>query len=442
MALALLTLPRVKEYQSIWHLAWPLIISNLSIPLLGLVDTAVMGHLDHAKYLGAVAVGATVLSFIYWAFGFLRMGTVGLTAQAYGADSLQQQWQMLYLPGIVAGSVGLLITLLSPLYIQYAVSFMQSAPEVQKLALSYLQIRLFSAPAVLMTYVAIGWLLGRQNSKGPLLILLITNISNIIFNLILVLGFDMASDGVAWGSLLADYLGFAMATWLVIGQLRHFPKLTFSWKQSQAIIHKLLALNGFLFIRTLILLFAHAFITAKSGQLGTDVLAANTLLLGYVALLAYFLDGFAHAAEAICGRIIGKKDQLGFYRAVNAAGLFSLLLALIASVSFYALHPLYIQLMTSLPSVQAAAIGYASWVVWVPVISVWSYLFDGIYVGSAQSKAMFHTVWIALLAMMLAWFSADPNNHHLWFSYLTFCLLRSLVATALYLRLSYRQAWW
>ena len=442
MAHALLSSPTKKDYGHIWHLAWPLIISNLSVPLLGLVDTAIMGHLDHARYLGAVAIGAAILSFVYWAFGFLRMGTVGLTAQAHGANNTQQQWQMLYLPGLLAASIGLLITALSPLYIQVAIDFMQAPAEVQELALSYLQIRIFSAPGVLMTYVAMGWLLGRQDSKGPLVILLVTNLSNIFFNLVFVLGYDMASDGVAWGSLIADYLGFASALWLIARHLKGFPELHFSWSQSQDILNKLVGVNGFLFIRTLMLLFAHAFVTAQSGHISTEVLAANTLLLQYIALLAYFLDGFAFAAEASSGRVIGQKDTLGFYRTVNAAGVVSIILAAMASIGFLLLHPLYIQLMTGLPNIQEVALEYAVWVIWIPVVSVWSYLFDGIYVGSAQSKAMFHSVWTGLLAMLLVWFAAEPSNDHLWLAYLVFCLVRALVATLLYVRISYRDGWW
>ena len=442
MAHAMLSAPTGKDYRHIWHLAWPLIISNLSVPLLGLVDTAVMGHLDHARYLGTVAVGATILSFVYWAFGFLRMGVVGLTAQAHGASNTQQQWQMLYLPSMLAAGIGILITALSPLYIQNLIGFMQTPAEVQELALSYLQIRIFSAPGVLMTYVAMGWLLGRQDSKSPLVILLVTNLSNIFFNLVFVLGFDMASDGVAWGSLIADYLGFASALWLVARHLKSFPEFSLSWSQSQEIINTLLRVNGFLFIRTLMLLFAHAFVTAQSGHISTEVLAANTLLLQYIALLAYCLDGFAFAAEANCGRVIGQKNTIGFYRTVNAAGVVSIVLAGLASLIFLLLHPLYIQTMTDLPNIQEVALVYAAWVIWIPIVSVWSYLFDGIYVGSAQSKAMFHSVWTGLLVMLLVWFAGEPSNDHLWLVYLVFCLVRALVATGLYLRLSYRHAWW
>ena len=439
---SLLIAPNKSQLQRIWQLAWPLILSNLSVPLLGLVDTAIMGHLAHARYLAAVTIGATIITFVYWAFGFLRMGTVGLTAQAFGAQDEPRQWQMLYLPGLLGAVIGVLVIALSPVFIPAAVSYMQAAADVSLLATEYLRIRIFSAPAVLMTYVAMGWLLGRQDSHGPLLILVFTNISNIALNLILVLGYQLQVAGVAWGSLVADYLGFATAVWLVWRQLRPLANLSISWRQSQSIIRELVHLNGYLFIRTLILLFVFAFITAQSASIGTQVLAANTLLLQYITLLAYFLDGFAHAAEASCGEKIGRQQSVKFYQTVNAAGLFSLFLAIIACLGFYWLHELFFALLTNLPEVLKLAKSYVIWIIWVPVISVWSYLLDGVFIAGAQSKAMFHSAWAGALTMLLIWYTGEPNNDLLWLALLGFFLLRTLVAMGFYLYLRQRQAWW
>lgn len=434
--------PNKSQLQRIWQLAWPLILSNLSVPLLGLVDTAIMGHLPHARYLAAVTVGATIITFVYWAFGFLRMGTVGLTAQAYGADDEAKQWQMLYLPGLLAIFIGLLIIALSPIFIPTAISYMQAAADVSQLATEYLHIRIFSAPAVLMTFVAMGWLLGRQDSIGPLLILILTNISNIILNLILVLGYKLDVVGVAWGSLVADYIGFIAAIFLIWRQLRPFANLHLSWGKSKAIMRQLLSLNGYLFIRTLVLLLVFAFVTAQSAQISTEVLAANTLLLQYITLLAHFLDGFAFAAEASCGEKIGRHESNQFYQTVNAAGLYSVCLAIISCLGFYWLHDLFFALLTNLPEVLALAKTYVIWVIWLPIISVLSYLLDGVFVAAAQSKAMFHTVWVGALGMLIIWYTGEPSNHHLWLAFLGFFLLRTLVAIGFYLSLSYKQSWW
>lgn len=439
---ALLVAPGRSQLSHVWHLAWPLIVSNLSIPLLGLADTAIMGHLAHAKYLGAVTVGATIILFIYWAFGFLRMGTVGLTAQAYGANNQQQLWQMLYIPSLMAIGIGFFLILASPLYIQASISYMQADEAVSLLALEYLQIRIFSAPAALITFVFIGWLLGHQDSKGPLAILVITNLANLAFNLILVLGFDMQSAGVAWGSLMADYLGCAIAMWLVWRRLGKQYAGDFSWQQSKTIIRTILSLNGYLFIRTLLLLFTFAFVTAQSAYINTDTLAANTLLLQYVTLLAYFLDGFAHAAEASTGEVIGKQDELAFYQVVNAAAIYSMVLAMVASLGFYYFHQSYFYLLTDLPEVISLAKQHVTWVVWIPVVTVWSYLTDGIFVGATKSKAMFHSVWTSVLLMMVVWYGSEQDSHAIWLSFVAFCTLRSAVAIGFYLRIRQQRAWW
>jgi MATE family multidrug resistance protein len=439
---ALFVAPGRRQLSHVWQLAWPLIVSNLSIPLLGLVDTAIMGHLPHAKYLGAVSVGAAIIVFVYWAFGFLRMGTVGLTAQAYGAHDQQRQWQMLYLPGLLGAVIGLAIIALSPLYIQPAVAYMQATAEVSLLATEYLQIRIYSAPAVLMTYVTMGWLLGRQDSKGPLYILVVTNVSNIIFNLILVLGYDMNSAGVAWGSLIADYIGFAIAAWLVWRQLANISSRQFSFSQSQDIIKQLLSLNGYLFVRTLLLLFTFAFVTAQSANISTEVLAANTILLQYVTLLAYFLDGFAHAAEASTGEAIGQEDESNFYQVVNAAAVYSFIIAVVASAGFYFLQELYLRALTDLPEVILKAQEYVVWVVWLPIIKVWSYLADGIFVGAAKSKAMLHTVWTGLVVMLVIWYTGPADGHSLWLAFAAFALVRSCVAIGCYLYIRQQRSWW
>jgi MATE family multidrug resistance protein len=207
-------------------------------------------------------------------------------------------------------------------------------------------------------------------------------------------------------------------------------------------MRQLLSLNGYLFIRTLVLLLVFAFVTAQSAQISTEVLAANTLLLQYITLLAHFLDGFAFAAEASCGEKIGRQESNQFYQTVNAAGLYSVCLAIISCLGFYWLHDLFFALLTNLPEVLALAKTYVIWVIWLPIISVLSYLFDGVFVAAAQSKAMFHTVWVGALGMLIIWYTGEPSNYLLWLAFLGFFLLRTLVAIGFYLSLSYKQSWW
>jgi len=435
--------PMAKHMGQLWHLAWPLIISNISVPLLGLVDTAVMGHLDDASYLGAVALGATLLSFIYWAFGFLRMGTVGLTAQAHGARDNQRLMQLLLMPGFFALAIGVAIMALQNWLIPLGVSLMGASTQVSALAQEYLTIRIYSAPAVLITYVCLGWLLGRQDSRSPLVLLVVTNLSNIGFNLLFVIGFDMTSAGVAWGSLLADYCGLFLALVLVWRHLARFDQqFQLQWRTFSPLAKRLMRLNSYLFVRTLMLLFAFAFITSQSARMGDDVLAANTLLLQYVTLLAYALDGFAFAIEAACGEALGANKRRRFYQLCNAAAIYSIMVAVAATLGFWFLSDAFINMLTTLESVRQIANDHAVWVMWVPIISVWSYLFDGIFVGAAQAQAMFYSVLASLGALLPLWYLLEPwGNNGLWWAFLGFCGVRALVALAGYLWLSHKQAW-
>jgi|TARA_B110001469_G_scaffold15083_1_gene15250 MATE family multidrug resistance protein len=435
--------PKTKHMSQLWYLAWPLIISNISVPLLGLVDAAIMGHLDEASYLGAVALGATLLSFIYWAFGFLRMGTVGLTAQAHGAKDKQRLMQLLLMPGLLALAIGVAIMALQSWLIPLGVYLMGASDLVSELAQEYLSIRIYSAPAVLVTYVCLGWLLGRQDSRSPLLLLVVTNVSNIGFNLLFVIGFDMTSAGVAWGSLLADYCGLMLALVLVWRHLARFDQqLHLQWSAFSPLAKQLLRLNSYLFVRTLMLLFAFAFITSQSARMGDDVLAANTLLLQYVTLLAYALDGFAFAIEAACGEALGANKRRRFYRLCNGAAIYSIIVAVAATVVFWLLSDAFINMLTTLERVREIASAHAVWVMWVPIISVWSYLFDGIFVGSTQAQAMFYSVLASLGVLLPLWYLLEPwGNDGLWWAFLGSCGVRALVALLGYLWLSHKQAW-
>ena len=435
--------PKAKHMSQLWYLAWPLIISNISVPMLGLVDAAIMGHLDEASYLGAVALGATLLSFIYWAFGFLRMGTVGLTAQAHGAKDKQRLMQLLLMPGLLALAIGMAIMALQSWLIPLGVYLMGASDLVSELAQEYLSIRIYSAPAVLVTYVCLGWLLGRQDSRSPLLLLVVTNVSNIGFNLLFVVGFDMTSAGVAWGSLLADYCGLMLALVLVWRHLARFDQnIHLQWRAFSPLAKQLLRLNSYLFVRTLMLLFAFAFITSQSARMGDDVLAANTLLLQYVTLLAYALDGFAFAIEAACGEALGANKRRRFYQLCNGAAIYSIIVAIAATVGFWLLSDAFINMLTTLERVRDIASAHAMWVMWVPMISVWSYLFDGIFVGATQAHAMFYSVLASLSVLLPLWYLLEPwGNNGLWWAFLGSCGVRALVALLGYLWLSHKQAW-
>ncbi|GAB2714720.1 MATE family efflux transporter [Halomonas garicola] len=426
----------------IWALAWPIILSNVTVPLLGLVDTAVVGHLPDSRYLAAVTLGATLFSFLYWGFGFLRMGTTGLTAQAVGRDDGQTVKNLLGQALIMAAAIGGLLVLLGSPLVSFGLWLLDASPSATPLAQAYADIRLLSAPAVLANYAILGWFLGQQNARVTLWILLLTNVVNIVFDLWFVVGLGMSSNGVAWASVLADYSAFAFGGYLVLRQLGHLP--------GQFLRRRLLALGAYralfsvnanLFVRTLGLLFAMAFFTAQGARQGDTVLAANAVLLQFIMLTSYALDGFAHAAESLVGRAFGRGDWSEFAATVGATARLSLYTALAAALCFALGGNALIALLTGLPEVRSTAAGYLPWMVAMPLIAVWSYLLDGVFIGTTAVKEMRNSIFIGLAVYLPVWWLARPlGNHGLWLAFMAFTLVRSVTLIVYYQR--YRQNRW
>lgn len=435
--------PRLR----IWALAWPIILSNITVPLLGLVDTAVVGHLPDSRYLASVTLGATLFSFLYWGFGFLRMGTTGLTAQAVGRESDTQVRNLLGQALIMAAVIGVLLIVFASPLISLGLWLLDGSETATPLAREYAEIRILSAPAVLANYAILGWFLGQQNSRVTLMILVLTNSVNIVLDLWFVVGLKMTSDGVAWASVLADYAALIFGATLVLRQLGylegHFLRreLT-SLNAYRAIFH----VNANLFVRTLGLLFAMAFFTAQGAGQGDTILAANAVLLQFIMLVSYALDGFAHAAESLIGRAFGRRDWQAFAATVKAAARFSLWTTLAASLAFALGGNALIALLTGLPEVRATAAVYLPWMVAMPLIAVWSYLLDGVFIGTTAVKEMRNSIFIGLAAYLPAWWLATEtlsnpyHNHALWFAFTLFTLVRSGVLIAYYCR--YRLTRW
>lgn len=418
----------------LWQLAWPIILSNISVPLLGLVDTAVVGHLEDAVYLGAVTLGAVLFSFLYWGFGFLRMGTTGMTAQAHGRgdhDTLRTLLGQGIMLALVIG--GLLLLLGSPL-ISLGLSLMEANEATRELAHGYASIRLWSAPAVLMNYVILGWFLGLGNSRVTLGILVLTNAINILLDLAFVPGLGMTSDGVALASVIADYCASGAGLWLVARQLARMPgNSNLAALFSLAAWGELIRVNQHLFVRTLCLLGATAYFTSQGASFGDNILAANAVLLQFVMITSYGLDGFAQAAESEVGRAVGQNDWQRFARSVGAATRFSLMTATGASVLLWLCGPLLIGLLTDLPEVRALAITYLPWMVAMPLVAVWSYLLDGIFIGATATREMRNTLVISLIAFVGLWpWLEQYGNHGLWLAFLLFTGVRSAVLAGYY----------
>lgn len=429
----------------IWYLAWPMIISNLSVPLVGLVDTAILGHLDSALYIGAVAVSSSILAFLYWGFGFLRMGTTGLSAQAFGAQDNHSSRLIIGQSLLLALALGLLVLALSPWLIPLGLSLVRAPVGAEQLAASYAHIRIVSAPAVLINYAIIGWFIGRQNTRVPLLLTLLTSIINLILDIVLVLGLGLNSDGAAIATLIAELTSACVAVMLVRRELGRTPARTlwrdlFNWQDYQ----RLLQANAHLFVRTLVLLASMAFFTAQGAAQGGAILAANAILMNFLLLTSFGLDGIAHAAEALVGDAVGQRDRSLFTTTCRSCSYWSLLIALLFSLLFVLAGAQLISLLTSLTEVQAQARQFLPWMYLLPLVAVWSYLLDGIFIGATKTKAMQISMLIsALLVYLPCWLvSQHWGNHGLWFAFVAFNAARGITLGWYFFGYNRDWRWW
>jgi MATE family multidrug resistance protein len=423
----------------IWGIAWPAILANLSVPLLGLVDAAILGHLDSSRYLGAVALGAALLSFLYWGFGFLRMGTTGRVARALGAGSQARAERELGRAMWLALGLALAVWLAHPLWLDLGFALMAPDAELLPLAKEYTAIRIASAPAVLVTYAVVGWCIGRQDTRWPLAILLLTNLSNILLDFLLILGLGLASKGAALATLLAEYLGCGMALWVVQRQVpgwrREFPALLREPRDFLPLLHA----NRHLFLRTICLLGALAFFTAMGEKFGAATLAANALLMQLVMVTAYAMDGFAFAAEGLAGQRAGAGDNPGFTAAVERCALWCLATAAAMSLLFLLTGPWLFRQLTDLPAVLALLHHYGPWLILLPLVSAPAYLFDGIFIGTACTRDLMRSMLVSVgLVYLPTWYlTRDWGNSGLWLAFTLFSAARGFT---LYRRFRRRQS--
>jgi len=425
-------------HRRVWRLAGPIILSNLSTPLLGAVDTAVMGHLPKASYIGAVAVGTIIFNFIFWGFGFLRMGTTGFAAQAHGAGhSMELRATLLRSVGLAALLGGLLILLQWPIA---AVAFwaMDGSQEVESLAATYYYIRIWSAPASLVNYALLGWLLGTQHAGMALVLQLVLNSTNILLDLVFVLGLGWDIEGVAYATLIAEAFAALLGVILVMRVARRHGG---DWNVGVTLRKdRLLALfrvNVDIFIRTLCLVLAFAVFTSQSASEGDIVLAANAILMQLQHFIAYGLDGFAHAAEILAGGAFGARRRREFREAVVVSGTWALIVAAISTVFLLLLGEFFVGLFTDLPEVLAATAVYLPWLVFWPLISVWSYQLDGIFIGATATGPMRNAMVASLAIYLLAIWLLVPafGNHGLWLALYVLMAARALTLALRYLSL-------
>eukprot|EP00003_Mantamonas_plastica_P006703 TRINITY_DN15522_c0_g1_i1.p1 TRINITY_DN15522_c0_g1~~TRINITY_DN15522_c0_g1_i1.p1 ORF type:complete len:424 (+),score=51.58 TRINITY_DN15522_c0_g1_i1:2500-3771(+) len=418
-------------------------LTNLTVPLLGLVDTAVLGHLDSPEYLGAVAVGANLFSILYWTFGFMRMGTTGLAAQAWGKRDSFGQVALLLRSVLLASVIGLLLILFHSPLIATGLTLMNPSPDVTSLAAEYAAIRIWSAPAVLCQYTLVGWLIGTQFPRGPMIMLIVANGLNIVLDVVFVTVLGWNSRGVAIATVIAEYGAAAIGFTIVLSRMPEGQKLTRALIGELSDYLKILQVNRYIMVRTIALLLVLAFFTAQGARQGDTILAANAVLITFLLLISNALDGFANAAEALIGEAIGKGSRRRFQLVFSSAMRWSLWGALLLTVVFVFGGRSLIALLTGIPEVRTTAWQYLPWLWLLPFASVWGFLMDGVFIGATRTRDMQNTMLFSALVIFLPvwWLSTGWGNHGLWFSLICLMLARALSMGWLFWSHTRHQRW-
>ena len=411
-------------------LSIPVFFSNLATPLVGIVDTGLMGNLGETKYLAATSIATSVMTMVIWSFGFLRMGTVGIVAQAYGRGDYRDIIKTLLRNFIIAMSIALIIIILKPLINTFIQNFFNTSTETQKLINSYLKVRVFSVPAELAIYILTGFYLGLQKTKISSLMIITFSILNIVFSSVLVLSYNLNVFGVALGTLLASFttvIIFSFYTYkFIIKKFKLIPRFEKLLVKSKLL--KLFNINFDIFIRTLVLTFSFLWVTYLGSKLGEDYLAVNTIIMQFIILAAFFLDAYAFSTEGIVGFTIGRKNKNSFLNAVKNSIQLSFITALIVSFLYIIFFKQIINLITDIEILRFISYKHFLWAIIIPPIASFCYQLDGIFVGTSQTKEMRNAMIISVASFIFISIHMTKyfDNHGIWFSLMCFMILRSL----------------
>ncbi len=416
--------------REILHIAVPSIVSNITVPLLGLIDVTIVGHLGAASYIGAIAVGGMLFNIIYWIFGFLRMGTGGMTSQAYGRGDEAEMMRLLTRSTGVGMLIALTLIVLQYPIEQIAFTLIDSTPEVERLASTYFRICIWGAPAVLGLYSFSGWFIGMQNSRFPMFIAITQNIVNILVSLVLVYGLEMKIEGVAIGTLTAQYAGWlmAMALWKYRYQALKIHAELRSLTDKKA-MQRFFLVNRDIFLRTLCLVAVTVFFTSAGAAQGEVVLAVNTLLMQLFTLFSYIMDGFAYAGEALAGKHIGAGNSIALRQMVRQLFVWGIGLSLAFTLLYSIGGERFLSLLTNEESVIAASSTYFYWVLAIPLAGFAAFLYDGIFIGATATNLMLRAMVVASAAFFGIYFGCRGaiGNHALWLAFITYLALRGIV---------------
>jgi MATE family multidrug resistance protein len=416
-------------HRSVLAIAIPIMLSNVTEPLIGVVNTAVIGQLPDAYYIGAITVGALIFNFIFWGFGFLRMGTGGLSAQATGAGDRAELVAVLLRALIIAVICGLAVIVLSPLVGALAFKLIEGSPQVESHAATYFYIRVFSAPFVFINFSLLGWFIGQGRATIGFLIQLVLNISNMALSIVFVLGLAMTSEGVAFAAVIAEVaaalLGLALA-W------RHLQRLDarIDWQRvgDRAKLWSTLAMNRDIMIRTVCLVFAFAWFTARGAKAGDVIVAANAVLMHFFDVAAFLIDGFAFASEALVGQAVGAGNRRRFQDAIRLTSLWAGVVGVMTALVIWFGGPWFIDWMTVNPEVRETARHYLLWAALTPLVGTVCFQFDGIFTGATATADMRNMMILSLAIYLAAWWWLEPHygNHGLWAAMMVFFAARGV----------------
>ncbi len=411
-------------------LALPNIITNITVPLLGMVDLMIVGHIGDQLHIGAIAIGTMIFNFIYWNFGFLRMGTSGLAAQAYGAKKLQEAISVLVRGMVLAMLIAMVLIIFQYPLGKFSLWLIDGNMQMEDLAYQYFKIRIWAAPATLGMYVIKGWFIGMQNAKTPMMVAIGINVLNILFSLLFVMVFDMQIEGVAYGTLLAQWSGMLISILLWIkyyGKLAKYIHIAESlhWQETKSFFR----INSDIFLRSLCLVAVFSFLPIAGAKMGDEILAANTLLLQYFTLFSYIMDGFAYAGESLTGKYIGSREPMVLKRTIRHLFYWGVMLSALFTVVYAFGGDVLLKVFTDKQNIIEASHPYYFWVLMVPFAGFAAFLWDGIYIGATASKEMRNCMFIATLLFFVMYYGLVNflGNNALWSALIVFLLLRGIL---------------
>ncbi len=421
--------------RQILQIALPSIVSNITVPLLGMIDVAIVGHMGSPMYIGAVAVGSMIFNLVYWLFGFLRMGSSGLTSQALGRRDFTEVMRLLVRSTTIALGIALMLILLQVPMKWVAFELIGPTADVAPIAQTYFYIVIWGAPAVLGLYSLSGWYIGMQNTRFPMFISIMQNVVNILASLTLVYGFGMKIEGVAWGTVIAQYAGFIVALGLLLryyGRLRDYLviKGTFVREAMGRFFH----VNSDIFLRTLCLVAVNLFFTSAGARSGAVILSVNTVLMQLYLFFSYFMDGFAYAGEALGGKTYGARNVAAFRETLHRLWIWALIVTLAYTLLYIGGGRWIVGILTDEAQVLEASQEYLCWIWLIPAAGAAAFIWDGVFIGITATRGMLVSSFLSALGFFIVYLLAESHlgNHGLWLAMIIYLALRGILQTIWY----------